>query len=259
MAATARSLSLSRQMSVPRLSLEGVIILARITTQAHLLFPAPNCLRGRRICTLDHRYSLSIYRRRRERPCPRPSYSAALSGARYRRSQLSIAVALRARITSARIISPPHFLPVFSGAPAFVRFISPSWRMRVACRPRPRLRASYYDLLHARTFNRRTLSFYHPRRRRRRRRRRERPCRMTVARSGTRCCHFVSIAIAATKEMHACDRPSLYSIHHPRLPWKRFNFHDFTKYTYSYNPTINIEYNGDEQSFAAVENGRASA
>ena len=111
MAATARSLSLSRQMSVPRLSLEGVIILARITTQAHLLFPAPNCLRGRRICTLDHRYSLSIYRRRRERPCPRPSYSAALSGARYRRSQLSIAVALRARITSARIISPPPFPP----------------------------------------------------------------------------------------------------------------------------------------------------
>ena len=95
MAATALSLSLLRQMPVPHLSLEGSTIFARVNTQALLLFPAPNCLRGRRIHTLDHRHSIFLYRRRCERPCPRPSYSsAARSGARYRSSsQLSIAVA----------------------------------------------------------------------------------------------------------------------------------------------------------------------
>ena len=124
--------------------------------------------------------------------------------------------------------------------------------MRIAC---PRLRASYY--LHARTYHR--LSLYHPRRR-------ERPCPM-VARSGTRCCHFVTIAIAAT-DMHACDRPSLYCIHHhPRFkaPWMRFNFHGINK-VHSYNPTISTsintsariwEYVGNRQSLASTgKNGR---
>ena len=49
---------------------------------ALLLLPALYCRRGRRIRTLDNRRSLSLCRRR-ERPCARPSYLAARTGARY--------------------------------------------------------------------------------------------------------------------------------------------------------------------------------
>ena len=70
-------------------------------TQALLFLTIYNCRCCRRLCTLDHRHCHSLYRSC-ERPCPRPSYLAARSGACYCRP-LFIAVHRGKRRVSSRL------------------------------------------------------------------------------------------------------------------------------------------------------------